>query len=150
MYKGEQKWAFRYALTSANGQRIEKVCYPKSKEQIEKNKAACVRAGYEFISCKKLYQYNTYRDQHNFELIYNVCYNQMTDMEDGEIPYDNDKYIELEARRDRAAFFRELPLPTAWLTWDEWNEAKEMAAAAREHRANACIENGRFDLVQYC
>lgn len=150
MRDNEQKWEFRYSLTTANGNEIEKVVYPKSKEKCEENKRICKEHGYKVLSCKKMYRFNTYANQHNFELIYNICFNEMTDMEDGEIPYDNDKYIELEERRDLAGYFRSLPLPIAWLTWDKWTQAQEMALAAREHRAQACIENGRLDLVQYC
>ena len=150
MYNGEQRWAFRYAVPTANGSESEKVCYPKSKEKVAENKAACKKHGYRFISCKKLYQFNTYANQHNFELIYNICFNRMTDMDDGEIEYNEEVYNELEQTKERAEFFRCLPLPTAWLTWEEWTEANEMAIGAREHRAQACIENGRFDLVQYC
>ena len=56
----------------------------------------------------------------------------------------------LEQRRDRAGYFAALLLPTAWLPYDEWAEAKEMYTAAIIHLGNACIENGRTDLVQYC
>ena len=148
--KKENHWEFRYRLTTANGRELEKVCYPTSKEQIEKNKEACRRAGYEFVSCKKLYPFNTYKNQHNFELIYNICRNRMCDMEYGEIPYDNDEYNRLEELRQKAEHLFLAPLPTAWLTWDDWKDAKELSEMAILHRQNACIEAGRYDLVAYC
>jgi hypothetical protein len=148
--KKENHWEFRYRLTTANGHEIEKVCYPCSKEQIEKNKDACRRAGYTFVSCKKLYPFNTWKNQHNFELINNICHIRMGDMESGEIPYDNDEYIRLEELQKKAERLFCAPLPTAWLTWEDWKDAKELSEMAILHRQNACIEAGRYDLVAYC
>ena len=149
MYK-EQRWEFRYILKRANGEEVEKVCFPKSPEKVAENKAACKSRGYKVVSCKKLYPINTYANQHNFELIHNICRNRMADMESGEIPYDKAEYNRLDALREKAERFFCLPLPTAWLPWEEWKEAKEMYENAILHRQNACIEAGRYDLVQYC
>ena len=150
MYNKTEKWAFRYALTSANGNEVEKVCYPQSKEQIEKNKEACKKHGYRFISCTKLYPFNTYKNQHNFELINNICSNRMYDMDMGEVKYDEAEYNRLESLKEKAETLRCLPLPTAWIPWDLWKDAKELSEMAILHRQNACIEAGRYDLVQYC
>lgn len=147
--KKEQKWEMRYEVPTADGWK-EKVCYPKSEEQREKNFQTIKRAGYKLISCKKLYPFNTYKNQHNFELINNLCYNEMHDMELGEKPFDKYRFDELWDMQEKAEKFFCLPLPMAWLPWEDWKEAKRLSEMAIMHRQDACIENGRYDLVTYC
>lgn len=150
MYKKEERYEFTYAVPTAEGNKREKTIYPKSKEKVAECKQKCQEYGYDVISVKKLYPFNTYKNQHNFELIANICFNRMHDMEMGEIPWNDKEFDELEARKDKADRFFCLPLPVAWIPWDEWQEAKEMATAAIIHRQDACIANGRPDLVTYC
>ena len=150
MYKKEERYELKYAVPTAGGNWCEKVIYNSSKEKVNQNKAKCKELGYKVISCKKLYPFNTMKNQHNFELIYNICFNRMDDMEIGEIPFDQKEHDRLEEMRERAGEFRSLPLPVAWLPWEDWQAAKEMADNAIVHRQNACIENGRPDLVAYC
>lgn len=146
-YKKEERWALTY-VSSKDG--TTKVCYPRSKEKKEEQLAICKERGIKVLSCKKLYPFSTEKNQHNFELIRNICWNTMYDMQSGEIPYDEAEYDRLEATKEKADRFFGLPLPIAWLPYEEWSEAKELATAAIIHRQEACIRNGRPDLVQYC
>ena len=145
-YKKEQRWALRYVTKHGT----EKVCYPRSEEKKNENLEICKRNGLKVISCKKLYPFNTYKNQHNFELINNICFNRMHDMDMGEIEYDAEEYDRLEVMKEKAEKFFCLPLPVAWITWEDWKEAKELSEMAIIHRQNCCIENGRPDLVMYC
>ena len=140
-----EKWQFKY---EKNGE--VKICYPQSKEQIEKNRAICKKNGYKVISVKKLYPFSTMKNQHNFDLIHNIVMNELYDIWHGNKSVPDEEYERLEKARDRSEYFFCLPLPIAWLTWDEWEEANEMAASAIVHRQEACIANGRPDLVTYC
>lgn len=140
----------RYVIINSADKEVEKVCYPRSEEQKQKNLETAKRCGYRVISVKKMYPFNTYRNQHNFELIHNICRNRMWDMEHGEVPYDNEEYIRLQDLAQKAERLFCAELPVAWFTWDDWKDAKELSEMAIIHRQNACIEAGRFDLVQYC
>lgn len=120
-------------------------------EKRDEIKAKIAKYGYRFVSCVKLYPFNMMNNQHNFFLIYNICYNRMDDMETGEIPYDADEYDALEKRRDKAGKFMTMGCaPVVWVPYDTWKDMKEMSTAAIIHRQNACIENGRPDLVTHC
>lgn len=145
----EQKWELIYAVPTEEGE-VVKRCYPNSEEKRTRNIGICKDRGYRVISCKKLYPFSTEKNQHNFMLISNICSNRINDMWLGELPYDEAEIERLEALKEKADEFWELPLPVAWITWDKWEEAKQLATMAIEHRANACIESGRADLVQYC
>ena len=148
--KKEERWAFRYEVPTAGGNVSEKVCYPKSKEQVEANRAKARELGYRVVSVKKLYPFNTYANQHNFELINNICHNRMYDMDMGEIEYNEAEYDKLYEIQQKAERFFCLPLPVAWIPWEDWKDAKELSQNAIIHRQNACIEAGRYDLVTYC
>lgn len=150
MYTKEERYEFKYAVPTAEGNESIKTIYPRSKSRIEENKAACKKHGYRFISVKKLYPFNTYKNQHNFELIYNICFCNLNDMEIGEKPMDRAEYDRLYELKEKAEQFFCLPLPVAWLPWEDWKDAKELAEMAILHRQNACIEAGRYDLVALC
>ena len=141
----QQKWQFKY---EKNGE--VKYCYPQSKEQIEKNREVCKKNGYKVISVKKLYPFSTEKNQHNFDLIHNLAMIELYDIWDGSKKVSDEEYDRLEKMKERSEYFFCLPLPIAWLTWDEWEEANEMAMSAIVHRQEACIANGRPDLVTYC
>ena len=128
---------------------VTKKYYPKSEEQMLKNKAYCEEQGYP-CTTKKLYPFNMMKNQHNFDLIANICFNEMADMESGEIEWDDKRYNELEERRIKAEEFFCMPLPIAWVDGKTYGEMKEMAAAAVHHRQETCIKNGRPDLVDLC
>ena len=145
----EQKWELIYAVPIADGENVKR-CYPNSAEKRAKNLEICKDRGYRVISCKKLYPFSTEKNQHNFMLIKNICFCRMNDMFSGELPYDKAEYERLEKLEEKAVELMELPLPVAWITWDKYEQAKEIATMAIEHRANVCIEHGRADLVQYC
>lgn len=147
MYKKENRFALRY-ISNKTG--TEKVCYPRSIEKRDEQLAYCKAHGIRVVSCKKLYPFSTERNLHNFELICNVCFNRMHDMRSGEVPMDEAEYQKLDELCERAQVFRGLPLPVAWLPWEELSEAREIAAAAVLHRQEACIAAGRPDLVTYC
>lgn len=146
----EERFEIRYAVPTAEGNWSEKVIYNTSKEKAGSNKARIKELGYKFISCKKLYPFSTMKNQHNFNLISDICHNRMHDMEMGEIEWNDSEYDRLENMKNRADEFFCLPLPIAWLPWEDWKDAKELSENAIVHRQNACIANGRPDLVKYC
>lgn len=129
----------RFDLAYIGKDGTEKHCYPRSREKRDENLRFCEEHGVKVLSCKKLYPFSTMRNQHNFMLIYNICFNTMTDMQDGEIEFDEAEYERLEATRDKAGEFFCMELPIAWVPWETLCEMREMAAAAEWHRdaANA-------------
>lgn len=127
-----------------------KNCYPKSKAGKDEQLRIAKERGIKIIHCKKLYPFNTYKNQHNFELIRNICFNTRYDMDSGEIPMDKAEYDRLGGLEEKADRFFLLPLPVAWLPWEDWKDAKELSEMAVMHRQDACIANGRPDLVTYC
>lgn len=151
MYKKEERYEFRYEVPTASGGWSEKVIYNTSKEKVNANKAKCKELGYKFISAKKLYPFSTEKNQHNFELIHNVCMNRMHDIDcEGQPEAYEGEYDRLWEMKEKSEEFFCLPLPVAWLPWEKHKEAKELANMAILHRQNACIANGRPDLVKYC
>lgn len=149
--KPQNHYEIRYVLKSANDCDIEKAIRVISDEKRDEIRSKIDKYGYRFVSCKKLYPFNCMKNQHNFQLIYNICYNRMSDMECGEVPYDNDEYLRLEETRDKAGEFMSMGCdPCTWVPYDTWKEMKELSESAIIHRQNACIENGRLDLVTYC
>lgn len=145
--KKEQRWEIRY-VSKKDGK--TKSCFPRSEEKKKEQLEVCKEHGIEVLSCKKLYPFNTYANQHNFELIYNICFCDMDDMLIGEKEYDEAEYERLEKMKDNAERFRALELPVAWLPWEDWQEARNLANMAILHRQDCCIANGRYDLVAYC
>lgn len=127
-----------------------KKCYPMSVDSKDKCLATCKSRHVEVISVTKLYPFSTAKNQHNFDLIYSICYNWMCEMERGEREWDDTLYNDLSAMRERAEYFLHMTLPVAWMTWEDLSDAKLLASWAVEHRANKCIENGRPDLVKFC
>lgn len=147
MMNRENRYELRY-VSPVNGNVT--ACYPRSEEKKNENIEFCKERGIKVISCKKLYPFSTEKNQHNFEPINNICFNRMHDMESGEIEWDEAEYDRLSEMREKAERFFGLTLPVAWLTWEDWKEAKELASMAVLHRQEACIANGRPDLVTYC
>lgn len=149
-YTKEERYEIRYAVPTSEGNWSEKRVCGKSKEWFDRNKAKCKELGYKIIKASKLYPFNTWKNQHNFGLIRNICFNTIHDMYSGEIKYDDAEIERLEAIEEKASRFFGLELPMAWLPWDEWKDAKELSEMATLHRQDRCIENGRPDLVTYC
>ena len=127
-----------------------KSCYPKSEANKRRNLEVCKENGYKVIKVCKLYPFSTNKNQHNFMLIKNRCYNTMYDMDIGIIPYDRKEYSRLYDLADKADKFFCLELPVAWLDWDTFTEAKRVAQMAVDYRIETCVNRGRFDLIQYC
>ena len=146
-YQKEDRFALRY-ISNKDGK--EKVCYPRSIEKKNEQLAYCKAHGIRVISCVKLYPFSTEKNQHNFELINNICYCRLHDMAYGEVPMDRAEFDRLSELKEKAERFFCLPLPVAWLPYEDWREAKELAQMAILHRQEACIANGRPDLVTYC
>lgn len=146
-YKKEDRFEIRY-ISKKTGK--EKRCVCIGKENRDKNLGICRDNELKVLSVKKLYPFNTYKNQHNFELIRNICFNTRYDMDSGEIPMDKAEYERLGKLEEKADRFFCLELPLAWLPWEDWKEANELAQMAIMHRQNACIANGRPDLVTYC
>lgn len=144
-FKKEQRYKFEYEV---NGQK--KICYPKNKEQKDKNLQTCKEKGYKVIKVTKLYPFSTNKNQHNFDLVNNRCFNIMHDMEVGTIPFDKAEYNRLAELREKAQNYFCLELPVAWVDWNTLKECKEIAQIAIDFRINTCIEKNRLDLIQYC
>ena len=140
----------RWQLTYINKAGAERSCYPRSKEKRDANIEICKQRGYKVVRCVKLYPFSSEKNQHNFELIRNICFNRMDDMESGEVEWNDQEYERLSDLRDKADKYFGLPLPVAWIPWDDWKVAHELAQMAIIHRQECCIENGRPDLVTYC
>lgn len=147
LYNKEQRWELRY-ISAKDG--TEKVCYPRSEEKKNEQLDLCKQKGITVLSCKKLYPFSTEKNQHNFDLIHNICMNRMNDMFIGEAEWNEEEYDRLESMKEKAEEFFCLPLPIAWLPYDKLAEARELAQMAIIHRQNACIEAGRPDLVAHC
>ena len=148
-YKRENRYEFIYEFTK-NGERITKTIYPKSKEKMNECKEKCKTYGYKVISVKKLYPFNTYANQHNFSLINDIVFCELHDIDMGDKKVSKEEYDRLESLKERSEKYFLKELPVAWVTWEEWKDMKEIAEMAIIHRQNACIENGRPDLVTYC
>lgn len=153
MYQRENRWRQTFVV---DGER--RSYYPRSQESLDRNLEIAKKRGWQVLErCTKLYPYNIENNQHNFELIMNLCANRMSEMESGEIEFDQAEYDKLERTREDAeecwdiAYMRSRENPNiAWIDGKLLGKAKELAMAAIEHRANACIRNGRPDLVMYC
>lgn len=143
--KREEKYRFTYEI---NGE--TKVCYPRSKEKANESKQKCKERGYKVVKVEKLYPFNTYANQHNFSLINDIVFCELHDIDMGDKKVSKEEYDRLESLKERSEKYFLKELPVAWVTWEEWKDMKEIAEMAIIHRQNACIENGRPDLVTYC
>ena len=150
MYQKDQRWELVYQIPQKDGSTITKSCFPKSEEKKTENIELCKKYGYTIVSIEKLYPFSTMKNQHNFDLIDNVCFNLMHDMRNGDIKYDEAEYDRLETMRQDAEEFFCLPLPVAWLPYKKWKRAKELSELAIMHRQDKCIENGHPEWVTYC
>lgn len=141
----EQRYRIDYEV---NGE--IKTCYPKSEESKNKNLEICKERGYKVIKAIKLYPFSTSKNQHNLMLVQNGCYNKMYDMDMGYIPYNKREYDRLYELAEKAEKLFCLELPVAWVDGKTLREAKRISQMAVEYRVDRCIENGRYDLIQYC
>lgn len=154
-YRREEHWKFEYEVCIKD-EWVRKACYPTSKEGVERCKADCERKGFRFLKATKLYPFNMMKHNHNFFLIYNITANRMHDMEAGEIEWNEKEFDRLEKLHERASYFMGQMHEIEWLPYEEWAEANNLAQMAIDHRAEACIRNGRADLVgragyeEYC
>ena len=145
--KKETRYELRY-ISKKDG--TEKSCYPRSEAKKNEQLALCREHGVRVIFCKKLYPFNTEKNQHNFMLIANICSNRMHDMNMGEIEYNAAEYDRLEALKEKADRLFCAELPIAWLPWEEWTAAKELSTMAITHRQEACVAAGHPEWVAYC
>ena len=145
----EQRWKFTYAFINKDGDRVVKSCYPRSEEKKSENIKKCKEQGMEIVSITKLYPFSTMKNQHNFDLIHNIVMNELYEYYDGK-KLTEEEVERLEWLRDKSEKYFSLELPVAWLPWEEWKEAHELSQMAILHRQEACIANGRPDLVTYC
>ncbi|MBR5276784.1 MAG: hypothetical protein IKU35_06590 [Bacteroidaceae bacterium] len=141
----EDRWEFKYERDGHT-----RYCYPRSKESIEDNRKFCLEKGWKVLSVKKVYPFSTEKNQHNFELIRNVCSNRMHDMDMGDIPYDGEAYDKMYDLKERAEQYMGLPLPVAWLPYEQLKEAKEIVAMAHEHRYAANLAAGNYRWLHLC
>ena len=144
-FYNEQMWEQQFEIDGE-----VKTYYPRSEEVMKKNLEIANDKGYKKILSRKLYPFNTMKNQHNFALIANICFNRMYDMNAGDIEYNEEEYKKLEAMKEKADRFFCLDLPVAWLPWNEWEDATALSEMAIVHRQYTCIENDRPDLVKYC
>lgn len=141
----EQRYKIEYEVDG-----VIKTCYPKSEADKNKSLEICKEKGYKVIKTEKLYPFSTKKNQHNFMLVSNRCKNTMYDMDVNLIPYNKKEYDRLYDLADKADKLFSLELPVAWLDYKTLREAKRIASMAINYRIDTCIENGRYDLVQYC
>lgn len=128
----------------------EKTCICSGDESKERNLETCKRNNYKVVSCRKLYPFSTIKNQHNFELIHNIAMCELYEIWRDEKKVSDEEYERLNNLKERTEYFFCLPLPVAWLPYEEWKEAKEISQSAIFHRQEACVKNGRPDLVTYC
>ena len=147
MFKKEERYALTY-ISIKDGQ--TKTCYPQSTEKKDEQIKICKEKGIKIVSCKKLYPINTMKNQHNFSLINDIVTNELFDIWNSNKAVSDEEYERLTSLKERSEKYFCLPLPIAWLPWEEWKDAKEMIDNAVFHRQEACIANGRPDLVAYC
>ena len=135
----------RFELIYIGKDGAEKRCYPRSNTKKEENIRICEENGLKVVSCRKLYPFSTMRNQHNFELIANICSNTLYDMDMGVIPMNEAEFDRLQKTRDQAEKYFTYDLPIAWVPWEEYKEMKELATAAICHRdeANARAQSYR-------
>lgn len=146
----QERYEIKYIIVSAQGHEIPKYIIAEGKARRDEILAQCKEKGIRVEYSKKLYPFSTMKNQHNFELIRNICFNRMSDIEAGEIKCSEEEYDRLYSLRQKASKYFSYPLPVAWVTWQEYSEMNALAQLAIVHRQEACIEHGRPDLVQYC
>lgn len=104
----------------------------------------------------KRYPFNCEKHAHSIEFRINRLWCTIHDMQVGEIPFDEAKYVQMENEHDQLEGLLRTMLDTrdargiCWLTGKEISLAKNAVAWASETRARSCIERGRYDLLQYC
>lgn len=106
---------------------------------------------------QKMYPFSTRKHAHDIEFYKNRLYNTMCDMENGEIPWDGERYEkmyefyfgELMELYD-AVCFNTRDGVVSYLTGKQIALAKQIVVWASETRASSCIKRGRLDLLQYC
>ena len=126
-----------------NGEQVER--YIRGDERKDKVVEQAKQLGI-VHKVQKCYPINMERNQHNFELISNICANEQFDMIDGKVPYDEKQYDMLEqTRKDAERFFcayGQFNSEISWFIWDDRKRAKELMAWAENHRMNACEKAG--------
>lgn len=127
-----------------------KSCFPRSEEKKDEQLALCQEKGIEVVRCVKLYPFNTEKHQHDFMLIANRCANQMYDMESGASEWNDKEYEQLSGTKELADELFSLELPIAWVDGKTLQKCKELSFAASSFRAERCVANGRYDLLEYC
>lgn len=126
-----------------NGERVKR--YLRGEERKDKFVQQAKQLGivHKVLKC---YPINMEQNQHNFELISNVCANAQWDMVNGDIPYNEKKYDMLEeARKDAERFFcayGQFNSPVSWFVWEDYKRAKDLIAWANNHRMEACERAG--------
>lgn len=106
---------------------------------------------------QKMYPFSTQKHAHDIEFYRNRIKNVLYDMESGEIPMDKKRYDRLEAMLSgpledlwNAIYFNTTDGRISFLTGPQIALAKQIVLWAENARAEACIEAGRADLLQYC
>lgn len=127
----------RFEMVYINSAGVEKRCYPKSKQKRDDNLKFAKEHNIKVVSCRKLYPFATINNQHNFELIANITFNAMKDMESGKTEWNDDEYERLEKTHEKANEFFCMDLPVVYVPWGTYCEMREMAAAAELHRDSA-------------
>lgn len=128
----------------------KKFYYPRSSEQREKNIAVAKERGYKIVENVKLYPFNTYANQHNFEFVRNRCFCRIYDMQEGVIPYNEEEMDRLESMKETADKLFLLPLPVAWVDGKTLGECRELSTMAINWRIDTCERTGRFEDIKYC
>lgn len=149
-YKREQKWEQKYMVPTRESGWVERIVYPNTPEQRDRNAIRIRELGYRPVSCKKLYPFSMERNGHNIDLINTLCANRLHDWYMGDLEISGDEAEALEALKRETEAYLSGADQIVWVPWDTHKRLTELSAMAVEHRANACIEAGRPDLVKYC
>jgi hypothetical protein len=102
----------------------------------------------------KTYPFSAKKHMHDIEYYYNHCNNVISDMLNGEIPYDADRFDRISDMLDTqledlySAMF--CGTPVVYLTGKQIALAKKIVVWAQEHRAGHLRASGKTEYIQYC
>ena len=105
---------------------------------------------------EKLYYFSKTKHAHDIEFYHNRLWLTARGMEDGEIPMDKERYERICKMLDGELLDLQYAVNysgnayVAQLTGKQIALAKKIVAWASNTRAETCVKNGRYDLIQYC
>lgn len=113
-----------------------------SLEDIEQKRKIVAERGHMIMREDTLYPFPTEMYRHAFSHVSDMCYNRMHDMENGDRPFDKEKYDKLEKLKEDAERMLALPLPVAWLESKELDTAILLVGLSEEQRNRTIEKSG--------